>query len=131
MDWIGLDWIGLEWIGLDWNGLAVDNRDTRRRRQMADESTYEPITSGRTENRLQTSAGPASGDRLRTNPAGQSGAAGQEASDRGSDEAEGGRTGAVSDDDGLPAIGPAGAAPQWRDFYRAIRDAVSDMRSGK
>ncbi|MBM7569212.1 hypothetical protein [Paenibacillus sacheonensis] len=29
------------------------------------------------------------------------------------------------------AIGPVGAAPQWRDFYRAIRDAVSDMRSGK
>ncbi|NBD27343.1 hypothetical protein [Paenibacillus glycinis] len=35
------------------------------------------------------------------------------------------------EDGGDPAIGPAGAAPQWRAFYRAIREAVTDMRSGK
>ncbi|REE86147.1 hypothetical protein A8990_11144 [Paenibacillus taihuensis] len=28
-----------------------------------------------------------------------------------------------------PAVGPEGAAPHWREFYQAIRDAVEAMRS--
>ncbi|SFJ05176.1 hypothetical protein SAMN02799624_03188 [Paenibacillus sp. UNC496MF] len=37
------------------------------------------------------------------------------------EEAEGGHS----------AIGPEGAAPEWRGFYRAVRDAVLGMRPEK
>ncbi|WP_219838359.1 hypothetical protein [Paenibacillus sp. R14(2021)] len=45
-----------------------------------------------------------------------------------SDEANDAEDAAAADGERL---GPPGAAPHWREFYRAIRDAVTDMRADK
>lgn len=36
---------------------------------------------------------------------------------------------AAAETEAQPQVGPEGAAPHWREFYQAIRDAVEAMRS--
>ncbi|WP_162354587.1 hypothetical protein [Paenibacillus lycopersici] len=89
------------------------------------ESNHEPDNGERAEVRPRPAAGQAEGEAL----AGRLDAGRPGASDRAAGAPA--LPGAAAAPDAPPAIGPAGAAPQWRDFYRAVRDAVRDMRSGE
>ncbi|MBO7744843.1 hypothetical protein I8J29_11585 [Paenibacillus sp. MWE-103] len=53
------------------------------------------------------------------------------AAPRASGRADGAPPSGEAVEGGHSAIGPEGAAPEWRGFYRAVRDAVLGMRPEK